>query len=49
MKPSTLEIFEKVYGLKQRKKTEVMPISKAMFPFRIVDLLISGNRFFNRS
>lgn len=47
MKPSILEIFEKVYGLRQRKKTEVMPISKVMFPFRIVDLLISGNRFFN--
>lgn len=37
MKPCTLEIFEMVYGLRQRKKTEVMPVSKVMFPFRIMD------------
>ena len=38
MKSCTLEIFEMVYGLRQRKKTEVMPISKVMFPFGIMDL-----------
>lgn len=38
MKPCTLEIFEMVYCLGQRKKTEGIPISKGMIPSIITDL-----------